>query len=131
MAGKNTLVEDLLRSYEKALNASDTKAVMELYAKEPVFMPQNAPAMVGRDAVRKAYDHVFATIRLTVKFTIHEVEVMGDTAWGRTSSAGETRVLATGKDVSEANNELYVFKREAGSWKIHRYLFAEAIPAHA
>jgi uncharacterized protein (TIGR02246 family) len=128
MPAKYSSVESLLKAYEAALNASDTEAVMPLYGANPIFMPQNAPAMVGRDAVRKAYDNVFSTIKLTVQFEIHEVEVLGDTAWGRTTSAGTTKILATGKVVSESNNELYVFKREDGSWKMHRYLFAEAIP---
>jgi uncharacterized protein (TIGR02246 family) len=128
MPAKHSSVESLLKAYNAALNASDTDAVMTLYGVDPIFMPQNAPAMVGRDAVRKAYEHVFETIKLTVRFTIHEVEVLGDTAWGRTTSAGKTKILATGKVVDESNNELYVFKREDGGWKMHRYLFAEAIP---
>jgi len=128
MPAKYSSVESLLKAYETALNASDAEAVMALYGADPIFMPQNAPAMVGRDAVRRAYDQVFSTIKLTVQFKIHEVEVLGDTAWGRTTSAGTTKILATGKVVSESNNELYVFKREDGSWRAHRYLFAEAIP---
>jgi uncharacterized protein (TIGR02246 family) len=125
---KYSSVESLLKAYEAALNASDTAAVMELYGASPIFMPQNAPAMVGRDAVRKAYDQVFKTIELNVRFTIHEVETIGDTAWGRTTSAGTTRILAAGKVVNGSNNELYVFRREDGGWRMHRYLFAEAIP---
>ena len=117
-----------MKAYQTALNASDADAVMKLYGANPIFMPQNAPAMVGRDAVREAYDQVFKTIKLTVRFEIHEVESLGDTAWGRTTSQGKTRFLATGKEVEESNNELYVFKREDGGWKMHRYLFAEAIP---
>ena len=128
MPSKYTSVESLLKAYETALNASDTDAVMMLYGANPIFMPQNAPAMVGRDAVRTAYDQVFKTIKLIVRFTILEVEVLGDTAWGRTTSAGKTRTVATGKVVDESNNELYIFKREDGGWKMHRYLFAEAIP---
>jgi ketosteroid isomerase-like protein len=129
MCAKYSSVERPLKVYETALNASDAAAVMDLYGANPVFMPQNAPAMVGRDAVRKAYGHVFSTIRLSVSFTIHEVETMGDTAWGRTTSQGRVRILAIGKEVAESNNELYIFKREDGGWKMHRYLFAEAIPS--
>jgi uncharacterized protein (TIGR02246 family) len=128
MPAKLSSIENLLKAYEAALNASDTEVVMALYGANPIFMPQNAPAMIGRDAVRKAYQQVFSTIKLTVKFEIHEVDVLGDTAWGRTTSEGNQKFLATGKDVAESNNELYVFKREDGSWRIHRYLFAEAIP---
>jgi hypothetical protein len=30
-------------------------------------------------------------------------------------------------DAPEGNNGLYIFKREAGSWRMHRYVFAEAL----
>ena len=117
-------IESQLKAYEKALNTNDIETILGLYGQAPVFMPQHAPALVGRDAVRAGYRQVFDTIKLNVEFTIHEVEILGDTAWARTSSAGRTRILAAGIEVAEGNNELFVFKREHGDWKIHRYLFA-------
>lgn len=122
-------IQQLIQRYEQALNASDPGAVLALYGSDPVFMPQNAPAMVGRDAVRKAYEQVFATIRLAIRFEVYEVEVLGDQAWARTSSAGRTTVLANGEVLDEGNNELFVFRREGGEWRIHRYLFATNRPA--
>jgi len=124
-------IKQLLQRYEKALNASDPEAVLALYGSDPVFMPQNGPATVGRSAVRRAYEGVFATIRLAIGFDVAEVEVIGDQAWARTSSAGRTTVLATGQVVDEGNNELFIFRREGGEWRIHRYLFATNRPAHA
>ncbi len=117
-----------LKTYETALNANDIDSILELYGREPVFMPQHAPALIGRQAVRAGYEQVFATIKLDVQFTVHEVEEAGDWAWARTSSAGRTRILASGIEVAEGNNELFVFHREDGAWKIHRYLFATTQP---
>lgn len=121
-------IESQLKAYEKALNTNDIDTILGLYGQAPVFMPQHAPALVGRDAVRAGYRQVFDTIQLNVEFTIHEVEILGDTAWARTNSAGRTRILAAGVEVAEGNNELFVFKRENGDWKIHRYLFATTEP---
>ena len=121
-------IESQLKAYEKALNTNDIETILGLYGQAPVFMPQHAPALVGRDAVRAGYRQVFDTIKLNVEFSIHEVEILGDTAWARTSSAGRTRILAAGIEVAEGNNELFVFKRENGDWKIHRYLFATSEP---
>lgn len=121
-------IEALVKAYEKALNTNDIESILSLYGEAPVFMPQHAPALIGRDAVRAGYEHVFNTIKLNIVFTIHETEELGDTAWMRTSSAGRTRVLATGLDVQEGNNELFIFKRENGHWKLHRYLFSTNQP---
>ena len=124
----NEEVQRLISNYETVLNASNTDGVLDLYGKNPTFMPQHAPAQVGRAAVRQAYDNVFTTIKLDVKFTIHEVQVLGDTAWARTSSAGKTRILANNIVVNEGNNELFILKKENGDWKIHQYLFSTTQP---
>lgn len=121
-------IQDVLRSYEAALNANDIETILGLYGSEPVFMPQHAPALVGRAAVRAGYASVFDTIKLNIAFEIHDVQEAGDWAWARTSSAGRTRILAAGVEVAEGNNELFVFRREGGDWKIHRYLFATTQP---
>lgn len=121
-------IEALVKAYEKALNANDIESILFLYGEAPVFMPQHAPALIGREAVRAGYRQVFETIKLDIEFTIHEVEVLGETAWARTSSAGRTRILGAGIEVAEGNNELFVFKREKGEWRIHRYLFATTQP---
>lgn len=121
-------IETILKAYETALNGNDIETILGLYSSSPVFMPQHAPALVGRDAVRAGYRQVFDTIKLNVSFEIHEIQEAGDWAWARTSSAGRTRILAAGIEVSEGNNELFVFLRERGAWRIHRYLFATNQP---
>ena len=70
-------VAEVLGKYEDALNQSDTDAVMKLYARDGVFMPQNSPSSVGAGEVRQAYDAVFKTIKLTVQFNIAEVVEIG------------------------------------------------------
>jgi uncharacterized protein (TIGR02246 family) len=125
---QNIRIEEVITKYEAALNAGNTDEVLKLFGKNPTFMPQHAPAQVGRAAVRQAYDNVFSTIKLDVKFTTHEVEVLGDTAWVRTSTAGQTRILANDVVVNEGNNELFIFKQENGDWKIHQYLFSTNQP---
>lgn len=121
-------IETIFKTYEQALNTNDLETILGLYGSEPVFMPQHAPALVGRAAVRAGYEQVFATIKLAIRFDIHEIEVAGDWAWARTSSAGRTRILANDAEVEEGNNELFILRRENGVWKIHRYLFATTQP---
>lgn len=124
----NAEIQEVITKYESALNASNTDGVMKLYSKNPIFMPQHAPAQEGRTAVKQAYDNVFNTIKLDIKFTTHEVEVLDDTAWVRTSSAGKTRILENNIVVNEGNNELFIFKKENSDWKIYRYLFSTNQP---
>ena len=127
----NQEITNLLKAYEKALNSHDPKAVMALYGSDPIFIPQNAEAFIGREAVQARYQRGSQTIKLNVVFTIHEIVEMGDLAYGRTTSAGQQEVLVAHTTSKEANNELFIFRKEEGHWKIHRYLFATSNPPAA
>jgi uncharacterized protein (TIGR02246 family) len=127
----NQDIVNVIKAYEKSLNASDTATALELYGEDPIFMPEYSAALSGREAVRAGYDHVFETLKLNVIFTVHEVVEMGDLAYVRTTSAGETEILSKKRKVKEGNNELFIFRKELGKWKIHRYLFASTNPPTA
>jgi uncharacterized protein (TIGR02246 family) len=129
MNANESAVAAVLAQYQDALNQSDTAAVMRLYAFDGVFMPQNSPSSVGADEVRRAYDAVFKTIKLTVKFNIAEVvELAPNWVFARTNSAGTVKVHATGAGGPEANQELFLFQKIEGAWKIARYCFSTTNP---
>lgn len=122
-------VAAVLAEYQQALNASSTDDAIKLYAPDGVFMPPNSPSSVGIEAIRKAYDAVFQAITLDVEFTVVEVQqVAPEWIFARTNSAGTTRVHATGERVHEANQELFVFQKIGGQWKIARYCFSTTNP---
>lgn len=130
MNANEKAVAAVLAAYQHALNQSDTDAVMKLYAPDGVFMPQNSPSSVGADEVRKAYEAVFKSIKLTVKFNIAEVvETAPNWVFARTNSAGTVKVHATGAGGPEANQELFLFQKIDGAWKIARYCFSTINPA--
>ena len=130
MTANEEAVAEALEAYNVALNSADTDAVMPLYMDDGVFMPPFSPSAVGTIAVRKAYDNVFAAIRLTVKFNIAEiVEMSPDWVFARTNSAGTTLNHATGKTTAEGNQELFIFRKDRdGKFKIARYSFSTTNP---
>lgn len=92
-------------------------------------MAQHRAPAVGRAAIKQAYDEIFSAIQLNVKFGVDELKVLGDTAWVRTHSSGETLVRGPNVRVAERNSELFIFERqESGEWRIARYLFATQNP---
>ena len=132
MNANETAVAEVLAKYQDALNQSDTDAVMKLYAPDGVFMPQNSPSSVGAGEVRRAYDAVFKTIKLTVQFNVAEVvEMAPNWVFARTNSAGTVKVHATGAGGPEANQELFLFQKIGGAWKIARYCFSTTNPPRA
>lgn len=129
--GDREAITHQLERYGQALNASDVDAVMQLYAKDAVFMPQHSLPAVGRDAVRLAYRHVFDTLRLNIDFAIDEIVVLSpDWAYARTRSRGTVKVLALEQPpAAEANQEIFLLHREAdGHWRFARYIFSTTNP---
>ena len=132
MNANEEAIAAVLAKYQDALNQSDSEAVMKLYTADGVFMPQHSPSSIGAAAVRKAYDAVFNTIKLRVKFEVAEIkQVAPDWALARTNSAGRVKVLATGEGSPEANQELFVFQKIDSKWKIARYCFSTTNPPRA
>lgn len=113
----------LLKAYEKALNAGDTKTIVSLYTKDGIFYPTTFPTATGGDELEISYNNVFKMIKLTVVFDIEEVVVKGDYAFARTQSNGKTLIHANGQTVEEANRELFILKKVNDAWKIDRYMF--------
>jgi uncharacterized protein (TIGR02246 family) len=132
-AADEAAVRSVLSSYQDALNASNTEAVMPLYTEDGVFMPPNNPSAVGKAAVRQAYGVVFKAITLKVKFTVAELVMMSpEWAFVRTNSAGTNKINASGAAGAEGNQELFIFKKGTdGQWRIARYSFSTTNPLPA
>ena len=125
-------IATVLATYQEALNASSAEAVMKLYAPDGIFMAQNSPSRIGTAAVRAAYDAVFSAITLSVAFNVAEVQQLApDWAFARTNSAGHVTIHATGERSAEANQELFLFHKLDGVWKIARYCFSTTNPPRA
>ena len=75
---------------------------------------------------------MFAAITLTVEFEIAEIrQIAPDWVLARTNSTGRTRNNATGQEGPEANQELFLFQKIAGAWRIARYCFCTTNPPRA
>ena len=118
----------IMERYAEALRTNNVEALVAMYTDDGVFMREDLPAAVGRAALRAAYREVFATLKVDLRFDIHETEVAGDMAWLRSTSKGLIRILASGRDAQGSFNSLTVFKRQAGVWKIRCTIYASNKP---
>ena len=69
-ANDETAIRSVMSSYNDALNNGSTDAALALYAEDGVFMPPYSQSAIGKGAVRKAYDAVFAELKFDVKFEV-------------------------------------------------------------
>lgn len=125
-------IATVLARYAEAASNSDAAAVAELYTDDAVLMAQNSPPAIGKAAVHAAYAAMAGAIKLTIVFEVAEMKLIApDWAFLRSTSTGTIRLLQPGIDIPEANQELFLFQKVAGSWKIARYSFSTVLPAQA
>ena len=126
MSNPSEALRNLLATYERSLNTSDADLAVSCYAADGIFMPTTLPTAAGKE-LRTAYANIFAAIQLQITFSVDELVIAGeDTAYALTRSKGEVTIRATSSTNPEANREMFIFRREAGGWKIARYMFNKA-----
>ena len=118
--------QKILETYSTALDANDVETLVGLYSPNGVFMREGMKAAVGQDTLRTSYKAIFATLKVGLKFSVQEAEQSGDLGWARSVSTGKVKVLKTGAEAPEAYNQLVVFRKEGGAWKIRSYLYASS-----
>ena len=132
MAADEEAIATVLVSYQDALSRSDADAVTKLFTTDGVLMAQESPSAVGAEAVRQAYGAMFGGIALDIRFEIAEVRLLAsEWAFARTISTGRIEVKATGSRLPEANQELFIFQKVDGTWKIARYCFSTTLSVRA
>jgi uncharacterized protein (TIGR02246 family) len=101
----------------------DADSLLSLYADEPILMPQDQPAVVGKDAIRLLYEGVLKEFDFQGEATVKEVVVSGDIGYfwvaytlSATPKSGGTPTKAKGKSV------FIVQRAPTGSWRIARLM---------
>ncbi len=104
----------------QAAEAKDLDKCMSFYVDDPVLFVPGAPAVVGKDAVRKAFEGFLGaqSLKLETSGLLIDVAQSGDLAFER-GSYSNTITDAKGKTTTETGKLVLVWKKQAdGSWKI-------------
>jgi uncharacterized protein (TIGR02246 family) len=104
----------------QAAEAKDIDKCLSFYVDDPVLFVPGAPAVVGREALRKAWQQFFnvQALKLETSGVIIDVAGSGDLAFER-GSYSNTITDAKGKTITEAGKLVLVWKKQTdGSWKI-------------
>jgi|SRR5439155_12630741 len=113
-------IRDLCEKYSVAYRAKDASTIASLFVggRYGVMMPPNAPAAVGREAIKSRYQSFFAN-RGSNLTGVEKLEVGGDLAdW----AALEDLVVITAS--TNGNKYLIVVVREPDKkWKIARLMW--------
>ena len=103
-----------------AFEAKDIEKSLSFYVDDPVLFVPKGPAVIGKDALRKAFQPFMSLpgLKATTSGVIIDVAQSGDLAFER-GNFTNTITDAKGKTTTESGKLVLVWKKQAdGSWKV-------------
>ena len=112
-------IRNLGRAYAEASLAGDADGLAAVYAEDATEMPPNAPATIGRAAIRNRYTSGLELSVESIEFTVTSVEIdgMNGLAYDRGTYRWTGSPPGTTEPVTEAGKYLAIaHQQEDGSW---------------
>jgi ketosteroid isomerase-like protein len=117
------IVYGVVHKYEQLLNSGDTNAIANLFADEGVAEWNDKPTFATRQEKIDGYRSLFKIAKFSTVFAYDTVDVYGNIAIVRTHHHVGAAVIENGKEVLDYNREVFVLRKQEGSWKIILYTF--------
>jgi len=111
--------KELAEKWDKANNAGNTDAIIELYVDNPIRLLPNEPIKIGKEAVRSSFESFYERNEANFVSKIEDIVISGDYAMIRGSYTGSQTVKASGQSISDKGKWVELHQRQAdGSWKV-------------
>jgi uncharacterized protein (TIGR02246 family) len=102
-----------------AVNASDHRRLLEVWADDGVLMPPNHPAVHGRPALDSYFEKRFSATTFGFAFTASEIRLTGGIAFERLAYTARAWPAGGGEPTEDVGKGLHVYHRQPdGSWKL-------------
>ena len=131
-AADEKIIRDLDAQWSKTALAGDIEGTVSYYAEDATFLPTNAPAAVGKQAIRPLWAAMLVP-GVSVSWQVNKVEVArsGDLAY----LVGVYQVNAKdprGNPMNDTGKLVEVWKKQAdGNWKVVADIYNSDLPAQA
>ncbi|HUF90199.1 MAG TPA: SgcJ/EcaC family oxidoreductase [Gemmatimonadota bacterium] len=120
-------IKELGARFVAMVEADDLEGIVGLYAEDARFMPPNAPAAYGRDAIREAWRPLLDLPSLTFE----PVTIVVADSREQAVDIGEYRAeipLPGGTTISDVGKYMVVWLEEDGEWRIFADIFNSDLP---
>ena len=116
-------IKQLAADWRSGWLAGNPDLLLSLYADQPVVLPQDQPAVIGKDAIRSLYESILKEYAFKSDGKLIEVEASGDWGYFWSTYTLTATPKAGGKPITSAGKTIFIVKRQpAGAWKIARLI---------
>ena len=117
-AADEIAIRESLQRNGELWNAADVEGVLAEYAEDAVLMPPEAPAVVGKEALRTSWSEFLGQNTPDWHFTIEDIRVSGDLGFVRGEFAVSITEKESNKTEEDEGKSVFVFQRQSdGTWK--------------
>jgi len=118
------VLRELDKRWVQAVSAKDTTTIGNLYAEDGELLPQGAPRVSGRAAVRSAWAHFLQSPNLSLTFEPSQIVVSsaGDIAY-MTGTYRFSMDGPKGKSIEDTGKTVVAWKKVNGEWKVQYDIF--------
>jgi ketosteroid isomerase-like protein len=104
---------------EDSTNRSDSEAYLSLWVDDMIWMPPNAPIIIGKDNCRPMVEEFHTHYKVEQKVTIDEIEIGDNIAFSRIFSREKFTPKADAPPLESWDlKNIFAFRRQPdGSWK--------------
>ena len=118
LTGEAAAVHALAESLRHAINHADVDGIADCWAPGGIMLPPNHPMVHGSAAIRDYFARVFASRRLTFRFTDATVDVFKHVAIERLHYTAVAESL-DGTTIEDSGKGIHVCtRREDGTWQL-------------
>lgn len=132
VAAEEAKIRDLEATQVKNFASKDLDKIMAFYADDATLITAGAPALHGKDAIRKGLAGMVADPNLNLRFKADRVDVgkSGDVAFSQGSYELTTSDAKTRKPLNDRGSYVTTYKKQAdGSWKAESDIVVSELPA--
>jgi uncharacterized protein (TIGR02246 family) len=116
-------IRQLAEDWRLGWLAGDAESLLSLYAEDPVLMPQDHPAVAGKEAIRSLHEPILKEFDFQSSSALMEVEASGDWGYFWSTYVLTATPKAGGEPIKSAGKSLFVVRRSSGGeWRITRLM---------
>lgn len=118
-------IEAANRRFMEAFGRGDAASVAQLYTPGAQLLPAHSDVVAGTSAIQSFWQGVMDMGIEEVILETRELEAHDETAY----EVGRFTLEAAGEQLADTGKYLVIWKRDGGSWKVHRDIWTTSQPA--
>ncbi len=116
-------IATVLQEYAQAINTVQTDLIHTFYAKDGLLMPEGVKTLT-REQLLFSRSHIFfERKKFKIAYMINHIACDGKYAFVSASAKTSMKDAVSGIAVEKSSRDFFVFRRDADTWKIFRYVF--------